>query len=1266
MHLYDAIEEYNFEHGKHFDPATGQYDLLMPHDLGRPLTHEEMDYNFLYQKQTMNGFRIFGSGENYRLNVDDTDKALKFHRIDPADDDYADYTAAGYVTDQWIWIPAELAAPPVVSYISLTANPAVVNETNNNTTTFTLTTINAVDGTTVDWSIATGGGITAGDFVSPLTGTATIINNTATWGIQVAADAVTEGQETYTLTLASIDSAANDTTTFNGGNPLSADVTITDTSLTPAYVSISGVNTVSEGQSYVFGINTVNFFQSAVVSWEVDFGSSTATGADFIGPTSGAANIDSNGNGVIALEIASDLLVEPGETFVIRLLGNDSNGISANGIDKTVTIADVAFPTYVSFTGPASAQEGDTVTYTLTGTTIPNGTTVGYTITGVDVADISLSNLTGFISMSGGTGTISFNILEDFMVESPEDLVITLNGQDSAGNATGLPMDVTTTLSDVAPTYQIDGISPIVEGQTQTYTFRATNMAAGTTVYWELRNFGSVFNYTEFAADLTTPRTGNGQVVQVGNEVQYSFDITTANDYTYGEGSEYFQIVFWDDPANYDTSPLFNTAVSGALATKQITISDLQPQWQLTTVGDDNQAEPEVLTFNILTEYVPVGTPYTWEAKPYGANPASAADFDGGVFPSGSGTATAFNNSITVDSQFTTSVIADNTTEGVEQYILELSDASFGVRASKIIDITDDSQTPAPEQWQISAASSQNEGSTLQFNVQTQDVPAQAYTYQIVASGANPANAADFQGGSFPSGSGNVAQLNTTMSTDGTHDVIVVDDLTTEGAETYTIELYNATNNLVATHIVTINDTSVTPTYTGLTTQTVNEGQDMTFTLSTANMPNGTTVGFTFTGTAASGTDYTLPGPAQFTINNNTATYTITTIEDLTTEGIETVIMTLNGTDSAGYSTGALSATGTINDTSLDPTFALSNNGPVNEGQNITWTLTTSGVANGVTVPFTLSGSAAAPQDYSVVTPYEFTVNNNTATYIVTTFADNVTDLNNPENIILTLAANDSAGNATGGISSTANINDTSQSPTFDCAAAGFVVANGVAGQPVSATVTNGTLGAITPATYQAGTGVTYTATITAPAADPNGYAYSNGNQPITCTDTADASAPQIQFYYFHGGGGNGYPYAQSSAGLTDPNAQDLYYDNGQAGGEYTITQDLSVAMAAVMDGNAGFPITQDVVAGGNFTAMGTGNAMSFPSTGTPEFYYIVAPDGLEDLTSVAPQHLVDGGIDTNAVQRKSFNWNGDTYWLYRLGGGTGTAARTITFSDND
>ena len=179
MHLYDAIEEYNFTHGKHFDSATGQYDLLMPHDLGRPLTHEEMDYNFLYQKQTMNGFRIFGSGANYKLNADDLDKVLKFHKISPSDEDYAIYTGAGYVDDQYIWIPVEMAAAAQPAYVTLTANPTTINETGNSTVTYTLNVVNVEDGTTIDWSIATGSGITANDFVGGLTGTATINGNTA-------------------------------------------------------------------------------------------------------------------------------------------------------------------------------------------------------------------------------------------------------------------------------------------------------------------------------------------------------------------------------------------------------------------------------------------------------------------------------------------------------------------------------------------------------------------------------------------------------------------------------------------------------------------------------------------------------------------------------------------------------------------------------------------------------------------------------------------------------------------------------------------------------------------------------------------------------------------------------------------------------------------------------------------------------------------------------------------------------------------------------
>jgi len=1366
MHLYDAIEEYNFDHGKHFDAATGQYDLLMPHELGRPLTHEEMDYNFLYQKQTMNGFRIFGSGTNLRLNDDDKDKVLKFHKIDPADEFYADYTAAGYVTDQYIWIPEVLAQPPVVSYISLTASPTVINETNNNITTFTLQTINATDNTTVDWSIA-GGNITAGDFTGPLTGTATIVNNQATWTVQASADAITEGPEVFILTLASIDSAGNDTTTYNGGVALNESVTITDTSLTPAYVSLTSPGVVNEGSSITFTVNTQNFFQAAVVTWELDFTQSTATLADFTGPTSGTINMTNTGTGSFSVTTATDLVVDSGEQFLVKLVASDSNGVPTNGINTTATITDIAFPTYTTFTGPNTVQEGNTVTYTLSGTTIPNGATVGYIITGVDVNDISLSSLTGIITMNGGSGTVSFDVLEDYSSEGTETLTITTLGQDSAGNSTGLSMFKDTTITEAASGYTLTGASSITEGTTETYTFTASNVPAGTDFYWELRNSAGAPN-VQFGFDLTSPRTGTITMQTNGNVVDATFDITAALDMN-TEPGENFEVVVYANNTFYDPTPPHDNPIANALAVKNVAIVDLAPAYMI--VASPSQTEPSTLVAELYTQYVAAGTAYTWEVVPNGANPVVAADFVGGVLPSGSGTIPTYNSANAQSDTFDISVIADNTTEGTENYKIIVKVNTVSV-AEKTVDVDDTSQTPAAvvysmavspisivedtnaqymeftvstsqadnilppagttvgytingdwttgdievlgvvgaggyesepfpvivsgpanpytevfqldtngqaairvygtydqivengedvtvtldandsvgnatagvnatgtindaaaQVWQITGPASQFEGDTFTFEVKTQNVPPENFTWQVSAGSGTPASAADFNPAVFPSGSGTVSANHGTLTTDGTFTIdAAIDALVEYTPEEYVINLYNSNGTLVDTHTVSIVD--ITETFDcgdagmsvddGLTGQTV-----------TGQLANGTLVG-----------SFNPP-----TYQSGNHSYSI----DITAPA--------NDANGNPYSNAGQDITCSDTANGADITFALSNNGPVNEGQNITWTLTTANVASGTIVPFTLSGTASSPQDYSNNQPFEFDVQNNTATYIVTAYADNLTELG-AETVILTLAANDSAGNDTGGISSTATINDTSQSPTWDCTDAGLTINNGTVGDPVTGSLSGtGTLVSFNPATYQSGT-TSYTANITVPAANANNHAYTNAGQTEQCSGNATGTAPQVYYYSFHGGGGNGYPYAQSASGLTDPSSQTLYYDDGS--NAYATTTDLSVAMAAVMNGSAGFPNPPALVNGANFTAMGTSDAISYPSTGAPEFYYIVAPDGLEDLTSVAPQHLVDGGIDTNAVEKKSFTWNGNLYWLYRLGGGTGTAARTITFSDND
>ena len=123
MHVSDKIEDYSFEHGRHVNNSTKQYFQVLPHDLGRPLTHDEMDYNLLYQAQTINGFRIFGSGEDAALTDSDLNKVLKYHKISTSDVDYSRYVELGYSENNYIWIPVEIAAPTTTT--TTTADPCI-------------------------------------------------------------------------------------------------------------------------------------------------------------------------------------------------------------------------------------------------------------------------------------------------------------------------------------------------------------------------------------------------------------------------------------------------------------------------------------------------------------------------------------------------------------------------------------------------------------------------------------------------------------------------------------------------------------------------------------------------------------------------------------------------------------------------------------------------------------------------------------------------------------------------------------------------------------------------------------------------------------------------------------------------------------------------------------------------------------------------------------------------------------------------------------
>ena len=161
----------------------------------------------------------------------------------------------------------------------------------------------------------------------------------------------------------------------------------------------------------------------------------------------------------------------------------------------------------------------------------------------------------------------------------------------------------------------------------------------------------------------------------------------------------------------------------------------------------------------------------------------------------------------------------------------------------------------------------------------------------------------------------------------GTTDVVtinVTEDSLTEGQETLQLTLDNGG----ATTGITINDTSVdtTPTYSlSSSMNTVSEGGTFTITLTTTFVAPGTNVGYTITG--VSGSDINnAPLTGNFVVNNNTATLVLTAAADLTTEGDETLTLTLtNGQDSISVVISDTSTTPFVPDYTISVTNAGNN-----------------------------------------------------------------------------------------------------------------------------------------------------------------------------------------------------------------------------------------------------------------------------------------------------------------------------------------------------
>ena len=279
---------------------------------------------------------------------------------------------------------------------NLGSSLASVNE--GSSVTFTLSTTNISDGTLVPYVIT---GVSLADLASgALTGNFTVASGLASASITLAADALTEGSETMTVSLSS--------------GVASASVIVNDTSKTPLYSLTSSSASVNEGSSVVFTLSTANVANGTSVPYVI---SGISAGDLSSGSLTGSFTV-SNGSASTSITLANDVLTEGTETATLSTAVG-SVAVTVNDTSRT--------PTYAIGRSLSAVDEGSSVVFTLSTTNVANGTVLPYTISGISSNDVTSGSLNGSFTVSNGLATATITMSADQLTEGAETATLTLN-----------------------------------------------------------------------------------------------------------------------------------------------------------------------------------------------------------------------------------------------------------------------------------------------------------------------------------------------------------------------------------------------------------------------------------------------------------------------------------------------------------------------------------------------------------------------------------------------------------------------------------------------------------------------------------------------------------------------------------------------------------------------------------------------------------------------------------------------------------------------
>ncbi|MCA9085917.1 MAG: hypothetical protein KDA81_17785, partial [Planctomycetaceae bacterium] len=839
---------------------------------------------------------------------------------------------------------------------------------------------------------------------------------TQTVTIDVNGDSVVELDETLSLVLSNLQAAGRNVTLSKASgtgtitNDDSATLAINDATIVEGdsgttTVSLTVTLTGSVDQAFTVGYQTAD--------------DAAVAGSDYTAVTGGVLNFAGTDGEMVTLDvnISPDGLVELDEQFLVDLLTVSAGGRSITLADAqgAVTILNDDSPVAVDLsTSVSTATEADQTQVTLTVTAagaVVGDQTVTVAVTGVAATDFVLSDTTITIPDGQTTGSVTFTIVDDALVELPETATVTISSPSLGVTIGTASQDIAITDNDAA-TLTISDVSH-TEGDSGTtiYTFEITLDSA----------VDGMFSVDVATADGSAA-TASGDYFGISGSVDF--------DGTAGEVKTVEIIVNGDEIVELDETFVVNLSNVSA-GGRNVTIADSQGVGTITnddaatlSINSVSIAEGDsgssALTFTVTLDSAVDDTVTVNVDSSDGT--ATTADSD---YTANTGSVLTFVGNAGETQTFTVQVMGDTTPEQVETLLATLSNVQANGRAVTIAQaqgtgtIVDDDGAALTLSSDV-VGGTEALGTVITITVTADAAVSGAQTVDLVVSGVDSADYL-LSGATVTIADG---------ATTGTATFTVQDDAVVELLETAVISLANptagvsiATSNTLSLTItdndsatLSIDDVTIAESNSGTTTAT------FTVTLD-ASADADVTVDFTTAGDTATvaDSDYaaasgTLTFPAG-SAAGSTQTITVDITGDVKVEADETFFVNLSNVQSGGRNVTIADAQGVATITNDDSATISISDVTLNEGNagttTFTFTATLSGeVDTAVSVDYaTQDGTATvADNDYAAAAAttltfaanagtgnqtltFDITVNGDVAQEVLETFLVNLSNL---------------------------------------------------------------------------------------------------------------------------------------------------------------------------------------------------------------------------------------------------------------------------------